>query len=98
MSQQNLDDADVHALLQHVRGKAVPKRVWPKTIIEAALASSLDESDACGGIGKMADDSPTGEQPAFATVCLPDLAKHLQDRLGQRESSLAISLPDHVKQ
>jgi hypothetical protein len=27
MSQQNLDDADVHASLQQVRGEAVPQRI-----------------------------------------------------------------------
>src|SRR5271166_4866905 len=36
MPKQNLDDADVHALLEHVRGEAVTQRVWPEIGVEAA--------------------------------------------------------------
>ncbi len=61
MSQQNLDDANVHASLKQVRGEAVAERVRPEAFVETALASSLDESAPCGGIGKVSDDPPTGE-------------------------------------
>ena len=61
MSQQNLNDADVDASLQHMRGEAVAERVRPEVIVEAALASCLVESGSCGRVGKMGDDSPTGE-------------------------------------
>jgi hypothetical protein len=61
MSQQHLDDSNVHASLQHVRGEAVPERVRPEVIVEAAFASGLVESISCGGVGKVGDDSPTRE-------------------------------------
>ena len=44
MSEQDLDNADVHASLQHVRGEAVPERVRPELVMKAALVSRLVES------------------------------------------------------
>ena len=41
VSQQHLDDADVHALFQQVRGEAMPQRMRPEAMIEAALASGF---------------------------------------------------------
>ena len=38
MSQQNLDDADVHASLKQVCGEAMAKRVRAELTIEPALA------------------------------------------------------------
>ena len=40
-------------------------------------------------------DSPTGKQPSQTAVGLPDLSKHLEKRLRQRESPLLVSLADH---
>ena len=97
MPEQHLNDADVHALLKHVRGKAVAKRVRPELCVEAALASRLMERESCGGIGKMRDDSPTGEQPPIAPVDLPDLAEHVENRFGQRKGSLFVPLADHTQ-
>ncbi len=97
MPEQHLNDADVHALLEHVRGKAMAKRVRPKPCVEAALATRLMERDSRGGIGKMSDDSPTGEQPPIAPVDLPDLAEHVQNRLGQRKCSLLVPLADDAE-
>lgn len=98
MSQQNLDEANVHTSLQHVRGEAVPQRVRHEAFVETALASSLVESGPCGGIGKVSDDPPTGKQPLFTAVGLPDLSKHVQHRFGQRESSLLVALSDHAEE
>jgi len=61
MSQQNLDDANVHASLQQVRGEAVPQRVRPEAMIKAALVSGFDESISCGGLGQRSDDLLTGK-------------------------------------
>jgi len=61
MSQQNLDDSDVHAALQQVRGEAMPKRVRPETMIEAALASRFDKSSSCGAVRKRRDDRLAGK-------------------------------------
>ena len=61
MSQQDLDNADVHAKLEHVRGKAMAERVRSKTTVEAALASRFFKRGVCGGVRKMRDDSPAGE-------------------------------------
>jgi hypothetical protein len=52
MSQQNLDDANVHASLKQVCGEAMAKRVRSKLVIEAALASRFDESVSHAGVGK----------------------------------------------
>jgi hypothetical protein len=43
MPQQDLDQTDVHALLKHVCGKAVAKRVRPELVAEAALVSRFVE-------------------------------------------------------
>ena len=98
MSQQNLDDADVHASLQQVRGEAVPKRVRTETMIEAALASGFDESRSCGAVTKRRDDRLTGKQPVLAAMGLPDLPQHVQHRLGQRESTFLVAFADHAQQ
>ena len=36
MAEQDLDDPDVHAPLEHVRGEAVTQRVRPEIGVEAA--------------------------------------------------------------
>jgi hypothetical protein len=41
--------------------------------------------------------SPTGKEPPLAVVGFPDLAEHLEDRFGQRENPLFISLADDVQ-
>jgi hypothetical protein len=61
MSKQHLDNADVHAPLEQVRGKAMPERVRSKLAVEAALASRFVESGAYGRIGHVAGESATGE-------------------------------------
>ena len=61
MSRQNMDDANVHASLEQVRGEAVAERVRPEAMIKAALASRFDESISCAGLGKRRDDPLTGE-------------------------------------
>lgn len=97
MPQQELDDADVYALLQHVRGEAVAERVWAKLVIEAALASRPVESGPCRGVGQVRDDATAGEQPRPAAMDLPDLSKHLQDGVCQRESPLLVPFADDVQ-
>ena len=98
MSQQNLDDANVHASLQQVCGEAMAKRVRSKSVIEAALASRFDERISCGGVGQRRGDSPAGEQPALAAMRLPDLSQHVQHHLRQRESPFFVAFADHVQQ
>ena len=97
MPEQHLNDANVHALLEHVCGKAVAKRVRPEPCVEAALATRLMERESRGGIRKMSDDSPTGKQPPIAPMDLPDLAEHIEDRFGQRKGSLLVPLADHTQ-
>jgi hypothetical protein len=97
MSQQDLDNADVHATLEHVRGEAVPERVRPKPLVEAALVPRLDESGPRGGVGQVGNQTPTGKKPAPAAMDLPDLAEHLEDRVGQGENPLLVSLPDDAE-
>jgi len=98
MAQQNLDDSDVHASLQQVRGKAMPKRVRPEAMIKAAFAAGFDERRSCGGVRKRSDDRLTGKQPACAAMGLPDLAKHVQHHFRQRESTLLVAFADHPQQ
>jgi hypothetical protein len=102
MSQQNLDDANVHALLEHVRGEAVTKRVRPEAIIEAALASRFGESGSCGGVGKRGDDSPTGATGRPLMLALQGLVSELEitktDLPGQTECGFTASvLPKEVQ-
>src|SRR3954452_24058624 len=97
MPEQDLDDADVHAPLEHVRGEAVTQRVGPEIGVEAAGVSRLDERGPCGGIGQMGRQSPAGKEPAPAAVGLPDLAEHLEDRFGQGENTLLVPLADDAE-
>lgn len=97
MSQKNLDDADVHTLREHVRGKTVPERVRSKPIVEAALASRLIEREPRSGVGQVRDEATTGEQPLPATVELPDIPKHLKNRFGQRQRPLFVAFADDAK-
>ena len=61
MSEQDLNDADVHAALEHVRGEAVSKRVRPKSFVEAALVSRFVECGSRGGVRHVCDDATAGE-------------------------------------
>ena len=97
MSEQDLNDADVHALREHVRGETVSKRVRPEPIVEAALVSRLVERESCGSVGHVRDDATTGKQPSLAAVRLPDRSQHLQNRFGKRQRPLFVSLADHAQ-
>jgi hypothetical protein len=97
MAEQDLDEPDVHATLEQVSGEAMTERVGPEIGVEAAGVAGLDKRRSCGGIGEMSDQSPAGEEPAPAAVGLPDLAEHLEDRIGQGENPLLVALADDVE-
>ena len=97
MPEQDLDDADVHSPLEHVRGKAVTQRVRPEIGVETAGVARLNERGACGRIGQVGQWSPAGKEPPPAAVGFPDLAEHLEDRFGQRENALFVSLADDTQ-
>lgn len=97
MSKQDLNQADIHALLKHVRGKTVAQRVRPEIRIEAALASRLRESSSCGFIAQWGHESTTGKEPLRTPVNLPDFPEHLQNRFGQRKNPLLVSLSDDTQ-
>src|SRR5260370_4732029 len=97
MPEQDLDDPDVDAPLEHVRGEAVTQRVRPEIGVEAAGVPRLDERGPCGCIGQVGRQSPTGKEPPLAAVGFPDLAEHLEDRFGQRENTLLVSLADDAQ-
>jgi hypothetical protein len=97
MAEQDLDDADVHAPLEHVRGEAVTQRVRPEMGVEAAGVARLKERGSCGRIGQVSRQSPTGKEPPPAAMGFPDRAEHLEDRFGQRENTLLVSLADDAQ-
>src|SRR5271157_1069526 len=97
MSQQNLDKANVHPSLEHVRGEAVAERMRPKLGVKAALVAGLMEGGAGGGIGQMSQQTPTGKKPLGAAVGLPEVAEHLQDGCGQRQDSFFVALADDAE-
>ena len=97
MPEQDLDDADVDAPLEHVRGEAVTQRVRPEIGVKAAGVARLNERGTCGRIGQVGHRSPTGKEPPPAAVGFPDLAEHLEDRFGQRENALFVSLADDTQ-
>src|SRR5580692_12031944 len=80
VSEQDLDDADIDALFEHVRGKAVTQRVRSEIRTEATGVTRLDERGSCRRIGEVGRRSPAGKEPLPAAVGFPDLAKHQQDR------------------
>ncbi len=47
MPQQDLDDAEINPLQEHLRGKGVPERVRRKSPVEAALVPRFLEGAAC---------------------------------------------------
>ena len=77
VSEQHLDDADIHAPLEHVCGEAVTQRVRSEIRVKAAGVARLDERGACGRIGQVGHRSPAGKEPPPAVVGFPDLAEHL---------------------
>ena len=97
MPEQDLDNADVDAPFEQVRREAVPERVRPKLGVEAALVSRLVESVAGRFHGQMRDDAATGEQPLRAAVRLPDRAQHLEEGLGQGQSSFLVPLANETE-
>lgn len=97
MSEQNLDNTDVHAPLQQMRGEAVPERVRSKVVVEAALASSLTESGSGRRVWQVRHNSSTGEEPSLAPMGLPDFPKHVQNRFGQREGPFLVPFANHTE-
>ncbi len=93
MPERDLDDADVFASLEHVCGEAVTQRIRPEIGIRTAGVACLDERGTSGRIGQVGQWSPTGKERAPTPVGFPDLAEHLEDRFGQRENALFVSLP-----
>src|SRR5271156_6950463 len=53
VSEQDLDDADIHATLEHVSGEAVTQRVRSEIRAEATGVARLDERGPSGCIGEM---------------------------------------------
>ncbi len=72
MPEQDLDDADIHAPLEHVRGEAVAQRVRPEIGIKAAGVPCLDECGPGGRVGQVGRQSPAGKEPPPAAMGLPD--------------------------
>src|SRR5260370_9819857 len=97
MPEQDLDDPDVDAPLEHVRGEAVTQRVRPEIGVKAAGVPRLDERRPCGRIGQVGRQSPAGKKPPPVAVGSPDLAEHLEGRFGQRENTLLVSLADDAQ-
>ena len=97
MSQQNLDEANVHPTLEHVRGEAVAEGMRPKLGIKAALVAGLVESGAGRGIGQMRQQTSTGKEPRGAAVGLPEVAEHLQDGGDQRQDPFLVSFADDAE-
>ena len=97
MAEQDLDDPDVHAPLEHVRGEAVTQRVRPEVGVKTAGVARLDERGPCGRIGQVSRRSPAGKEPPPAAVGFPDLTEHLEDRFGERENTLFVAFADDVQ-
>src|SRR6516225_1983567 len=97
MPEQDLDDANVHAALEHVRGEAVAQRVRSEVGAKTAGIACLDERGACGRIRQMGHRSPAGKEPLPAAVGFPDLAEHLENGFGQWEDALFVSLADDAQ-
>jgi len=97
VSEQDLDDADIHAPLEHVSGKAVTERVRSEIRVEATGVACLDERGPRGCIGQVGRRSPAGKEPLSVAVGFPDLAEHLEDRFGQRENPFLVPLADYVQ-
>ena len=51
----------------------------------------------CGRIRQVGRQSPAGKEPPLAAVGFPDVAEHLEDRFGQRENPLLVSLADDTQ-
>ena len=65
--------------------------------VKAAGVARLDERSPCGRVGQVGRQSPAGEKPLLAAMGFPDLAEHLEDRFGQRENTLLVSLLDDAQ-
>src|SRR5271166_3528813 len=66
MAEQDLDGADVHALLEHLRGEAVTQRVRREIGAEATGRARLLECGSCGGLGQVGRRSSAGKEPSSA--------------------------------
>ena len=65
--------------------------------VEATGVACLDERGPCARIGEMGRRPPAGKEPPLTAVGFPELAEHLEDRFGQRENSLLVSLANDVQ-
>jgi hypothetical protein len=95
--EQDLDDADIDAPLEHVRGEAVTQRVRSEIRVKATGVTRLEERGPRTRIGEMGCRAPAGKEPSPAAVGFPDLTQHLEYWFGQRENPLLVSLADDVQ-
>ena len=94
MPQQDLNDPDVYAPLEHVSGEAMTQRVRSEIGVEAAGVPCLGKCRPRGCIRQVGRQSPTGKEPALAAVGFPDLAEHLEDGIGEGKNTLLVLLAD----
>jgi hypothetical protein len=64
---------------------------------EATGVARLDERGPRGRIRELGRRSPPGKEPPRVTVGFPNLTEHQEERLGQPENPLLISLADDVQ-
>jgi hypothetical protein len=94
MAQQDLHHPDVDPLGQELGGEGVAKRMGGEGVREPADGPCDVEGEAGGVRGQMIGADAIGEEPQAVLVGLPNLAKHGQCRLGQREGSLLVAFAD----
>ena len=65
--------------------------------VEATGVPRLDERGPRCRIRQVGRESPTGKEPPPTAVSFPDFAEHPEDRFGQRENTLLVSLADDAE-
>jgi len=98
MSEQDLYEPDVHALLQKSSREAVAKGVRPEVVVITAGCPCGVEGLAGHLSGNMSGALAVGEEPLGAAMDLPDLAEHSPCRLAQGQDALFVAFADDSKE
>ena len=97
VTEQDLHDAGVDAVLDQSRGIAVAKAVWGHSALDARGTDSGGESARQHTVIERRITGVVGEQPAAVVVGQPQAAQFIENRLWQRHQPLLVALADNAQ-
>jgi len=98
MSQQDLHDADVDALLEQLGGEAVTQGVRLEVFVKETCVARVVERFPKGRKRNVRGAVAAGEEPRGVAMRLPHLTQHSEHRFGERQGTLLVAFAYQTQQ